>query len=119
RERELPGDREPEPRAAAVARPERPEDAVALVRPDAGARVVDREGHIPVLRRQLDPDPAALRRPAERVREEIGDDLEDAVAVGDDHGAGTDLAAVVDRAPARLLAERRERTLGQLLHVDF
>ena len=38
----LVGDREPETRAGVVARPERPEDALALLRCDAGAVVVRR-----------------------------------------------------------------------------
>ena len=62
---------------------------------------------------------AAVRRRAERVREQVADDLEHAVAVGDDHRARADLDAVVDRAPPRLVAERLVGLLDELLHVDL
>ena len=45
------------------------------------------DGHrdAPVLGGELKLDPAAVGRPAERVREQVGDDLEHPVAVRDDH----------------------------------
>ena len=68
---------------------------------------------------ELELDPAAVRRRAERVREQVVDDLQHAVAVGDDHRPGADVDAVVDRARAGLLAERLVGLLDELLHVDL
>ena len=62
RDRELARDREPEPRAAAVDRPERPEDALSLLGRDPRPRVgdVDRDGAVGARQREVD----AARRPA-------------------------------------------------------
>src|SRR5436189_237373 len=79
RERELAGDGEAEARPAPVARPERPENPLLGGRVDAGARVRDGDFDLPVIARQLELDPAAVGRPAKRVREEVGDDLKQAV----------------------------------------
>ena len=107
--RELARDREPEAGAAAVARPERPEDPLALARRIPGPVSSTATATVPFAARQLEPDPAAVGRPAERVREQVRDDLEHAVAVGDDHRARPRPRGVVDRAPPRLLGERRVR----------
>ena len=61
----------------------------------------------------------AVRRPAERVREQVRDDLQDAVAVGHDHRLGGHLLRVVDLPLLRLLAEREVRLLEQPGHVDL
>src|SRR5262249_56778086 len=82
RRRELAGDRQPEAGALAVARPERPEDPLLLVCCDAGPVVLDGNADRPVLLRERDADPAAVRGPTERVREQVRDHLQDAVAVG-------------------------------------
>ena len=55
---------------------------------------------LPFVCAELELDPAAVGRRAERVREQVVDDLEHAVAVGDDHRAGADVDAVVDRPRA-------------------
>src|SRR5205823_4079594 len=104
RQRQLVRDRETQPGAAAPTRPERPEDPLALRRPDPRAAVVDHDVDRPVGRAQLEADPPAVGRPAEGVRQQIRDDLEHAIAVRDDHGLGVDPAAVLDSAPPRLLA---------------
>src|SRR5439155_13913165 len=122
-ERELACDRETEPGAASVARvgvrEERAEDALALLRPDSGAGVADQDRDGAVRRRQTEVDAAAVGRPAERVREQVGDDLQYAVAVRDDHRPRVDIAVVVDRAPPRLLAERSVGLVEQAAHVDL
>src|ERR671934_262231 len=68
RERELARDREPEPRPAAIPRPERTEDPVALLRRDPRTAVVDGHADRPVRRPQLERDPASVGRPAEGIR---------------------------------------------------
>ena len=86
RDRQLARDREAEPRAAAVARPERPEDPLPVGRLDPRARC-----RRPRRRRcrWRSPSASSTRPPSgvqrKRVREQVRDDLEDAVAVGDDH----------------------------------
>src|SRR5205823_14590827 len=85
RGRQLTRDREPQPRAAAVARPEGTEDPLPLHGRDPRAAVVDRDVDGPIRRAQLELDPAAVGRPAEGVGEQVRDDLEDAVAVRDEH----------------------------------
>src|SRR6266536_4102687 len=82
-EGELARDRKPEARPGVVARPERAEDPFALLRRDAGPGVVDRDGDTAVLGGQPELDAYPVRRPAERVREQVRDDLEDAVSVRD------------------------------------
>ena len=51
--------------------------------------------------------------------EEVRDDLQHAVAVGLQDRLRSDLAAVLDRASPRFLAERRVRALAERLHVDL
>ena len=50
-----------------------------------GPGVGDRDGDGAVRGRERQLDPAAVGRPAEGVREQVGDDLQHPVAVGDDH----------------------------------
>src|SRR5439155_9406191 len=116
---ELPRDRETEPGAATVPRPEWPEDAIALRLFDPRPRVGHGDGYRSVLRRQGKFDPPALRRPAEGVREQVHDDLQHAVAVGHDHGLRTQVESIVDLSPPSLLSERRIRALREPLHVDL
>ena len=85
RSRELLRDREAEARAAADVRDERPEEPLAALRRDARAGVLDRDVDRAVLLRELERDPAAVGRRVERVREQVADDLQHAVAVGGDH----------------------------------
>ena len=86
RDRELPRDREPEPGALGVGRQEGPEDPLAFLGRDPRARCRRRR---PRRRRSrassASVDAAAVGRPAERVRQQVRDHLEHAVAVGDDH----------------------------------
>ena len=98
RDRQLAGDRQPEPGAAAVPRPERPEDPLAVGRldPRSGVRDRDRDGAVRGGEREL--DPTAVGRPPEGVGEQVGDDLEHPVTVGDDHRRTVAVAAVVDLA---------------------
>ena len=119
RERELPRDRKPEAGALAVVRPEGTEDPLLLLFPDPGAAVCDRDVDLSVLGAQREIDAAPVRSPAERIREQVRDDLQDAVAVGDDHGLGREVLRVVDPARLRLLAERRVRLLDEPRHVDL
>src|SRR5206468_12737678 len=91
RHRELTRDRQAEPGAFAVVRPERAEDPLLLVGADPRPRVLDRDVDVLVLRAQVQADAASVRRPAESVREQVRDDLEDAVAGGDDHWLGGDV----------------------------
>ena len=59
-------------------------------------------------------------RPAERVREQVRDHLQDAVAVGDDRRRlGILVEPEVDLAAPRLLAEARMRALDEHPHVDL
>ena len=90
-----------------VARPERPEDPLALVGGDPGPGVGRPTRDLPFAACEREVDPAPVRRPAERVREQVGDDLEHPVAVRDDHRAAVELLAVVDLAAAGLLGEGR------------
>ena len=74
---------------------------------------------VPFVCIELERDPPAVGRRPERVREQVPDDLQHAVAVGDDHRPVAGLLAVVDRAAARLVAERLVRLVEQLPHVDL
>ena len=119
RDRELARDREAEPGAAAVARPERAEDAVALLRADPGAGVGDRDRDRAVLRRQLNSTrpPSGVQRNAFESRlTMICSTRSPSVMIT---GCASNVEPVVDRALARLLAERRVRALDELLHVDL
>ena len=102
-----------------VARPERPEDPLLLLQRYPRTAVVDSNADRPVDLRQREPHAAAVRRPAERVREQVRDHLKHAVAVGLDDRLRHDRAAVVDAAPARLLAEARVRAVDEPFHVDL
>src|SRR5207253_11282648 len=102
---ELVRDRQAESCARIVARPEGAEDPLLLLDRDARTTVVDRDGHAAVRRGQLELHPAAIRSPAKRVREKVGDDLQDAVAVGDDRRLRLEPLRVLDPAPAGLLTE--------------
>src|SRR6185437_11393472 len=119
RERELPRDRQAESGAAAVARPERPEDPLLLIRCDPRPGVADRHRHLTVTPGEREIDAAARRRPAERVRDEVRDDLEHPVAVSHEHRALPQLELVVDVARPRLLSERVVRTLAESPHVHL
>src|SRR5204863_471904 len=68
---------------------------------------------------RLETDLLAVRRPAKRVRQQVRDDLQDAVAVGLEHRGGRDRAPVVDAAPPRLLIEPRVGSVDKTLHVDL
>ncbi len=57
--------------------------------------------------------------PAEGVRQEVGDDLQDAVAVRHDRGLRLEALFVVDAAAACFLAEQRIRLVAEPLHVDL
>src|SRR5207249_1311575 len=72
-----------------------------------------------VLGAEVELDSATVGSPAERVREQVRDDLQHSVAVGDDHWLRRRRAPVVDRAPARLLRESRVRAIAEPLHVDL
>src|SRR3954465_588409 len=100
RRRQLVRNREPEAGAGVVPRPERAEDPVALGWRDAGAGVVDGDRHAPVGCAELELDLAAVGRPAKRIREEVRDDLQHAVAVRDDRRARVEALLVADPAAA-------------------
>src|SRR5690349_3415666 len=108
-DRELARDREAEPGTPAVAREEGTEDPLPLLRTDPGPGVGDADRDGPVLGGEREIDATAVGRPAEGVRDQVGDDLEHTVPVGDDHRLGLQVAAVVDRAAPSLLAERGVR----------
>ena len=84
-----------------------------------GAAVGDVDGDRPVVARQLEADAAAVGRPAEGVREQVRDDLQHAVAVGDDHGRAVRLLRVLDAAAAGLLGEGRVGAVAEPAHVDL
>src|SRR3954447_892627 len=71
RDRELARDRQAEAGATVIVRPEGPEDPLPLVRRDARAAVLHGDVHAAVLLAQREVDPAAVRRPPERVREQV------------------------------------------------
>ena len=120
RESELARNRQAEPGPVHVVRDERVEDPLALVRRHARAGVDDVDADGPVRRRELELDPAAVGRPAKRVGEEVGDDLQHAIPVGDDDGRLTvPVDPVVDLAPARLLGERAVRMVEDAAEVDL
>ena len=100
--RELLRDREPEPGAAAPPRRTAGRAARAVSGAIPGPVSSTATWTVPFVRCELEADPAAVGRRAERVREQVVDDLEHAVAVGDDHRLRADVDAVVDRAPPRL-----------------
>src|SRR5205085_11347867 len=116
---ELVRDREAEPGPGVVPRPERTEDPVALLDGHARAIVVDRDGDAAVRGRQLEADAAAVRWPAEGVREQVGDDLEHAVAVGDDRRARGEVLDVRDPAAPGLLPVCRVGALTEAAHVHL
>ncbi len=65
-------------------------------------------------------DAAAVRRPAERVREQVRDHLQHTVAVGDDHGQLVGgLEPVLDLAPTGFLGERSVRMIEDAPEVDL
>src|SRR5204862_6185978 len=100
---ELARDRQAEASAVRVLRDEGMEDAVSVLSSDPRPRVGDLhlEASVPCVEGEL--DRAAVRRPFERVREQVRDHLQDAVPVGDDHRfLAVGLEAVVDVALARL-----------------
>ena len=84
-----------------------------------GTRVLDRDPHGPVRLPELERDPPAVGRRPERVREQVVDDLEHAVAVGDDHGPFPHGDLEVDRAGACLLGEGLVGPFDQVLHPDL
>src|SRR6185503_4014958 len=116
---ELPRDREAEPRALAVARPEGTKDALLLLERDPRAAVADAEGETAVLGVEGERDLAAVGGPLERVHEQVGDNLEHAVAVRRDHRRLAHVLPVADFAPLGLLGERLVGLLEQPLEVDL
>ena len=91
-----------------------------LRRRHARPRVDDVERHDPVRGREPELDLPAVRRPAERIGEEVRDHLEHAIPVGHDHGR--DLGArdrVVDLPATRLLGERPVRLVEHALEIDL
>src|SRR5581483_8886291 len=106
-------------RPAAVARPERPEDALPLLLRNPGARIGDGHADRAVARRQLELDATAGRRPVDRVPEQVRDDLEDTVAVGHEHGAAVERELVVELPGPRLGRERGVGALAEDAHVDL
>ena len=62
---------------------------------------------------------AAVGRPGEGVVEQVGDDLENAVAVGRDDRVGTERALVLDPAAPRLLAEALVGLLEEPCELDL
>src|SRR5262249_60658608 len=102
-------DRRAEAGPTGATRDERAEQPLLRRARDARPGVLDGDVDRPVLARELERHPAAVGRCAERVREEVPDDLEHAVAVGDDHGVVANIAAVVDLPPLRLVAVALER----------
>src|SRR5206468_6051858 len=82
------------------------EDALPLVRRDAGPRVADGHPHRPVLRRRLDPDTPAAGRVAQRVRDQVGERPGDLGRITRDrHAAGGGGGLEGDAALARLEGE--------------
>ena len=74
----------------------------------------------PFGRRGAERDDAAVGRPAERVREQVRDHLQHAVAVGDDRRrVGILVELEVDLAAPRLLAEARVGALDEHADVDL
>ena len=85
RVRQLARDRQPAGPVPPASRHERPEQPLAILGRDPGPRVLDRDPHRAVRLAELEPDPPAVGRRPERVREQVVDDLQHTVAVGDDH----------------------------------
>ena len=75
--------------------------------------------HLAVGPAEPEVDASALRRPVERVREEVRDDLQHAVAVGDEHRSLPEREVVLDAARPRLLGEGRVGALAEGAHVDL
>ena len=87
---------------------------------DPRAGVGDVDPHRAVEQLGADRDGAAVRGPAERVREQVRDHLQHAVAVGDDRRRlGILVEPELDLAAPRLLAEARMRALDEHPHVDL
>ena len=120
RDRELASDRKPEASAVRVLRDERLEDLRALRRRHARPGVDDVDRDDAVRRTEPQLDAAAVRRPAERVREEVRDHLQHAISVGHDDGRGLrPRERVVDLAATRLLGERSVGLVEHALEVDL
>ena len=118
--RELPRDRESEPRPVHVVRDEGLEDAAALTLRDTRARISHVHAHAPVVGHELEIDATPVRRPPERIAEEIRDDLQHAIAVREDDGRLRDaLEPVVDLATASLLGEGVVRVVEDASQVDL
>src|SRR5215217_2411522 len=104
--RELARDREAEAGSPTdIIGPERPEDPIDVVLRDPWPRVGHAHGDAAVVGDELEVDLAAVRRPPERVRQQIRDDLEHAVAVGEDRRRVVNVLPVVDPTPPRLVVE--------------
>src|SRR5207253_1155554 len=72
-----------------------------------------------VARGEPEIDASARRCPVERVGEQVRDDLQHAVAVGDEQRPLPQRELVLDVACPRLLRERRISALAERPHVDF
>ena len=99
--------------------PERPEDPLRHLRLDPRSRIRDRDLDLVVRRGEREVDTPSRRRPLDRVRDQVRDDLQDAVAVGDEHGVTVELELVLDAARVRLRRERRVGALAEHAHVDL
>src|SRR6185312_11923499 len=106
-------DRKAEPRSLSrlSARSEEAlEEARLLLFRDPDACVRDVESDVPVLRREPHVDAAAVGRELERVREQVVDDLADALAVEVDQAVlGRDVQAELDLPRRCLRLEARAR----------
>ena len=123
--RELGGDRQAEADAVAhVARHERAQDRGPLRLGDARAGVADDDLARSHPRADVDRDLAVRRRRMQRVRDEVGDDLQDAVAVAEHDRASPSALTCSSTwrprassrcAPTALLADRRARSTSSTL----
>ena len=119
RHRQLAGDGEPEPRARAVFGVEGAEHVGALGRRDPRAGVVDGDPHAPGLGQRADHHRALVGGPAHCVADKVADDLQDAIAVADDHRQRAGLQGDLDVAFARLRALPRHDLVQQDVEIDL
>ena len=110
----------PRPVPVARARPERPEDPLTLLRPDARARVGHRDRDRPVRRRA---SPRSIRPPSGVQANALSSRLETicstrSPSVVDDR-VGVERALVLDAAPARFLTEALVGLLEQAPQLDL
>ena len=119
RESELARDREAETRAAAV--PATRTAGRSAPASPARSRPVSATATLtsPFCAPSAEVDATARGRPMERVGEQVRDDLQHPVAVGDEHRSLAELQVVLDPAGPRLLGERRVGALAEAPHVDL